>query len=125
MKQDNITEFARLLVQKVRDNAIRSSDIQLHAHNMKSPIAKRWRDARESGDIDKFGESLIADCVDDTIFYLLLAIDEGVINLSFKSSDGNNVALPDEAIGELGGLYMGEWRSEYSSERVSNDLDAL
>ena len=125
MTQKEITAFAQLLVQKVRDNAIRSSDNQLHAQNMNAPIARRWREAREKGDIDKFGESIIADCVDNTIFYLLLAIDEELINLSFKSSNGENVALSDEIVGELGGWYMGEWRFEYSSERVSNDLDEL
>jgi hypothetical protein len=125
MTKEEITEFAQLVVRNIRDNAIRSSDNQLHAQNMNAPIAKRWREARESGDIDKFGESIIADCVDDTIFYLLLAIDEGLINLSFKSSSGKNVALSDEIMGELGGWYMGEWRSEYSSERYSHDLDDL
>jgi len=125
MTQEEITEFAQLVVRKVRDNAIRSSDNQLYAENMNSPIAKRWQEARESGDINKFGESIIADCVDDTIFYLLLAIDEGLINLSFKSSSGKNVALSEEIVGELGGWYMGEWRTAYTSERVSNDLYEL
>ncbi len=122
MSQEETIEFAKLLVQNVRDSAIKSCDVQLHATNMRSPIAKRWRDAKNSGDIDKFGETIISDCLDDTIFYFLLAIDEGLLNVSFTTSNGKSVALTNDIIGELGGWYMGEWRSKYSKERYSNDL---
>ena len=122
MTQEERAEFAKLLVQNVRDSAIKSCNVQLHAHNMNSPIAKRWRDAKNSGKIDEFGETIISDCVDDTIFYFLLAIDEGLLNISFTSSNGKSVALTGDIIGELGGWYMGEWRSKYSGERCFNDL---
>ncbi len=69
MTQEEIIEFAKLLVQNVRDAAIKSADNQLYATNMNSPVAQRWRDARNSGDIDKFGEAIIVDTVDDTIAY--------------------------------------------------------
>ncbi len=125
MTQEEITEFAKLLVRNVRDAAIRSADNQLYADNMNSPIAKRWRNARDVGNIDEFGEDIIVDTVDDTIFYFLLAIDEGLLSLSFTTPEGKDIALTSDIIGELGGWYMGEWRSKYSSERCSNDLDGL
>jgi len=125
MTQEEITEFAKLLVKNVRDAAINSADNQLYANNLNSPVAKRWRDYRENGNIDKFGESVIADTVDDTIFYFLLAIDEGLLNLSFTTPDGKNIPLTSDIIGELGGWYVGEWRSKYSAKRCSNDLDSL
>ena len=119
MTQEEITEFAKLLVQRVRDSAIVSADGVLTTENMNSPIARHWRVARESGDFDKFGKSIIVECVDNAIFYFLLAIDEGLINLSFKTLNDKRVELTDEIIGELGGYYMAEWRSEYSSQRLS------
>ena len=125
MTQEEITEFAKLLVQNVRDAAIKSADNQLYTTNMNSPVARRWRDIKNSGNIDKFGETIIVDTVDDTIAHFLLAIDEGLMNLSFATSKGNNTTLTNDLIGELSGWYMGEWRSEYSSERCSSDFDGL
>jgi len=92
---------------------------------MNSPTAKRWRDAKNSGKIAEFGEMIISDCVDETIFYFLLAIDEGLLNISFTTSSGKSVALSGDIIGELGGWYMGEWRFSHSAERCSNDLDGI
>lgn len=125
MTQENIIQFAKLLVQHVRDAAIKSANVQLYTDNTNSPIAKRWQNAKESGDFDEFGEMIIADCVDNTIFYFLLAIDEGLLNTSFMASNGKSVALTNDIIGELGGWYMGEWRSKYSKERCSSDLDDI
>lgn len=49
MTQEEITEFAKLLVRHVRDNAIKNCDSQLYSHNMKAPITRRWQEAREKG----------------------------------------------------------------------------
>ena len=125
MTQEEITEFAKLLVQNIRDAAIKSADVQLYATNMNSPIAKRWRSIKESGNIDKFAETIIADTVDDTIAHFLLAIDKRLMNLSFTSSNGKNTFLTSDLIGELSGWYIGEWRSKYSSERCSDDFEEL
>lgn len=125
MRQEEFKEFAKLIVESIRDVAIRNADNQLYATNMNSPIAKRWRDIRNSGDIDKFGETIIADTVDDTIGCFLLAIDERLMNLSFNSSDGKNTISVNDLVGELCGWYMGEWRLAYSSERCSNDFGQL
>jgi len=124
MTQEEITELAKLLVKSIRDVAIKSADVQLYATNMKSPTAKRWRDIKDSGDINKFAETIIADTVDDTIGHFLLAIDARLFNLSFNSASGKTVSTND-LIGELCGWYIGEWRSEYSSERCSDDFEGL
>jgi len=123
MLQEEIIQFAKLIVQNVRDSAIKSCDIQLHTDNLNSPIAKRWRDAKNNGDIENLEEMIISDCVDDTIFYLFQAIDQGILNLSFNAPNGKGVNLSMDGLGELSGWYMGEWRSKYSSERYSNDLE--
>jgi len=122
MLKKEIIEFGKVLVQQVRDTAIKSCDVQLYATNMRSPIAKRWQDAKNSGNIDEFGATVIQDCVDDTIFYLLEAIDNGFLNLSLNTPDGETINLTAEGLGELSGWYAGEWVSKYSNERFSNDI---
>ena len=117
MTKEQFTEFAKLVVKHVRDKAIGSSDAQLYAKNSRAPIANHWRKARESGDMDKYAETIIADCIDDAIGCFLLAIDEGVFKLSFKTTDGEYVAA-DELEGEICGWYMGDWREHYSTKRV-------
>jgi hypothetical protein len=123
MLPEEIIHFAKLIVENVRDQAIKSCDVQLHTDNLNSPIAKRWRDVINNGNIENLGEMIISDCVDDTIFYLLKAIDEGILNLSFNASSGKQINLSLDGLGELSGWYMGEWRSKYSNERCSNDLE--
>lgn len=120
-----IDDFAQLLIRQVRDLAIRSCDVQLHAKNLNAPIAKRWNGAKNKGDIEEMAEMIIADTVDDTIFYLLHAIDEGVLNLSFNSIDGKVINLTKEGSQELAGWFIGEWRTKYSEQRNYNDLSDI
>ena len=41
MSNEETGELAKLLVQKIRDMAIKSCDVQLYADNMRAPTAKR------------------------------------------------------------------------------------
>jgi hypothetical protein len=116
-----IEEFAQLLVRSVRDRAIRSSDVQSRP-DVEGPIAKRWKAAGvEKADV------VIPDCVDGAVFFLLEAIDQGAIRLTFKSSSGTLVDLTQEGLGEMAGWYMGSggWRAQYSSERLVDDFADL
>jgi hypothetical protein len=120
-----IEEFGNLLVQHVRDAAIRSGDRALdrNAHN---PVADRWRKALSAGKPDEIAAVLIPDCVDDTIFYLLQAVDQGLLRIRYVS-DGDTVDLAEEGFGELSGWYMGSdgWRARYSHERYVDDVADL
>jgi hypothetical protein len=115
MEEKEMTEFAKILVNNIRDMAIKSSDVQLHTTNTNSPTAKRWQSSKN--DVIKFGEMAIADSVDTAIFYFLLAIDEGILNISINTPDGEILDIPKDRIGELGGWYMGEWIEKYTKER--------
>lgn len=124
MTENEREEFAKLIIHHVRDMAIKSCDTQLHTKNLNSPTAKRWNEALKEGDPIKFAEMIIADSIDDAIFYFLLAIDDELINVSFKSASGDNLAFTsDNYLGELGGWYSGEWRMKYSNERSFNDFE--
>ncbi len=120
-----IEEFAEILVRQVRDSAIRSCDQQLQP-NAGSPLAQRWRAAM--GDGTGLSASLMTpDCVDETVFYLLQAVDQGLLKLKFESSSGKTIDLAQDGLGELSGWYMGSggWRAMYSEERFADDLSGL
>ena len=126
MPKPEIEEFAKILVQQVRDAAVRSSDQQLRP-DVENVVAKRWKDAGRDGNLDSIAKVLIPDIVDDTVFYLLQAIDQGLLRLSFTASNGNTVNLPEDGLGELGGWYMasGGWRAMHSQERFVDDFSDL
>jgi hypothetical protein len=57
--------------------------------------------------------------VDETVFQLLRAIDQGFLKLSPSAENGKIVDLPGDGLGELAGWYVGNggWRALYSEER--------
>jgi hypothetical protein len=116
-----IEEFARILIQRVRDAAIQSNDKRLNAEHI---IAKRWKQAAADGATESFAKVLIPDVVDDTLFYLLHAIDDGLLKLSFTASNGKSVDLTTEGRSELAGWYIGSdaWRAKYAKERFVDDF---
>jgi hypothetical protein len=116
---DTVEEFARHLVAEVRDRAIRSLDRQLHGGS--SVVARRWVRAREDG-VDELLAQVVADAVDETIGYFLIAIDQQIMRLAFHGSSGDVVELA-EATDGLSGDYSSDdgWRSRFSAERVYDD----
>jgi hypothetical protein len=120
MTTPEIEEFAKVLVEKVRDASIQSNDRRLVADHV---IAKRWKEAAASSSPELFAKVLIPDIVDDTLFYLLHAIDDGFLKLSFTASNGKTVDLSTEGLSELAGWYIGSdaWRAKYAKERFVED----
>jgi hypothetical protein len=125
MLTPEIEEFAKLLVQQVRDEAVQNCDMQLRA-DANSPVAKRWRSAQNSGE-QGIREVMIADCVDKAVSSLLRAIDQGGLLISFTASNGKTINLSEEGLGELCGWYNGSggWRAMYSKERFVDDYSDL
>lgn len=121
--EKEILEFASLIIKNVRDRAIHNCDVTLNGTNMHSPIIKRWKETMSQGDLLKFGEMIIPDCIDDALFYFFDAVDNGIINLSFTNAEGKIINLNSN--GELAGWYMGEWRYELSKERCDEDLNDI
>ena len=120
MKKTIIDQFAQLLIHNVRDRSVRTCNQNL-SPTSNSPVAKRWQGV----EIDKIKDVIVPDCVDETIFSLLHAIDEGSIKLSFLSEDGEMVDLNKEGLGELAGFFMGGWRKQFSSEKLNDDFADL
>jgi hypothetical protein len=124
MPKPEIEEFAKILVREVRDAAIRSNDLRLRP-DVTHAIAKRWRESAGTGQLESIAKTLIPDVVDNTIYYLLHAIDEGALQLSFIASNGQTVNLTKEGLGELAGWYAGEWNGKYTKERFVDDFSDL
>jgi hypothetical protein len=121
-----IEEFAKTLVQLVRDAAIQSNDRAL-LPTARYALAKRWKKAASEEVPEDFARVLIPDIVDDTTFYLLQAIDEGSLKLAYTASNGTVVDLSTEGLGELAGWFPGSdgWVGTYSKERFVDDLSDL
>jgi hypothetical protein len=120
MPSPEIEEFAKLLVQQVRDAAIRGCDMALRPNTIYA-TAKRWKEAAHSDDLKSIVNIVVPDTVDDTVFRLLHAIDNGLLNLCFTAASGKRVDLAADGLGELAGWYIGDWRALYSKERFVDD----
>jgi len=92
----------------------------------RSPVAKRWKDAKAEGN-QEICSVMIPDCVDQAVSSLLLAIDEGLLRISFTALNGKTVDLSKQGLGELCGWYNGSggWRALYSKERFVDDFSDL
>lgn len=120
MPNTEIEEFARLLIQEVRDVAIRACEARLNPET-RSAVALRWK--RPGTTV----YDVLPDCIDEALAQLLIAIDQGAIRLRFIANDGRAIDLTDEGLGELAGWYMGSdgWRAKYSNERYVDDFADL
>jgi hypothetical protein len=65
--------------------------------------------------------TIASDAVDEALFALLNAIDNGHIHLLLKDESGTTVDLTEDRMSELGGWYMGSWRGKYSKEHYVDD----
>jgi hypothetical protein len=119
----DIQEFAKLLVQLVRDEAIHSGDFLLESH-ARGPVARRWQNAATQQSPLEFARTIIPDIVDGAVFSLLNAIDDGSLKLMFAAPNDTQIDLTEDGLGELAGWYLGSdgWRATYSKERFVDDF---
>ena len=112
---------AEKLIKNVRDNTIKSCDSQLLKES-NSPIAKRWRELVNSGNINELQKTLIVNCIDDTLFHLLDAIDKRKININYITNKNETINLSEAGLGEMAGSYASNnWIEQFSDERFSDD----
>jgi hypothetical protein len=123
MLNPEIEEFAKILVQQVRDRAIRNCDTRLH-EDAKDIVAARWKKLITDESSAAVIKALIPDVVDATLAQVLWAIDQELLRLIFIASNEKNADLPVVGSGQLEGWYMGHegWRHKYSRERFIDDF---
>lgn len=120
MPKPEIEEFIQILVSEVRDNAIAQSDVLVDPE-CNSDTSKRLRNLKNKEDYIK---ELIPEIVDTAIFYILNAIDNSELPITFKSGNGNKIDLSGD--GELAGWYAaGDFIKKYSKQRYYDDLSDL
>jgi hypothetical protein len=126
MENEVLNEFAKILVQTVRDSAIESSDSNMN-ESAKHVMAIRWKQVANKGDIKNLLKVIIPDIVDETIFYLLQCIDTGELKLNYSLKDGQTFKLVDNPPGELAGHYLRNdgWIDQYSNQRKNDYLTDL
>jgi hypothetical protein len=123
MPSHEIKEFAKLLIQYVRDQAIENSDVTARPVAA-GPTARRWKAIPHGNNLEAMANVIVPDAVDETIFCLLDAIDNGNLKLSFTAENGKTVNLSEEGLGELAGWHLGSsdgWRAIYSKRRFFDD----
>ena len=125
MPSPEMEEFARQLVKCVRDRAIKACDMNVRPDTT-YPMARRWKSALLNKS-ESPTEVLVPDSVDETIFQLFRAIDEGELKIAVRDSSGSYIDLTEEGRGELAGWYLGAdgWRATYSDQRFVDDAADL
>lgn len=116
MASEAVETFARLLIEQVRDEAIRQSD---RTFRDKSRQGERWREVAATKGPRETVLELIPDIADETIEALIIAIEEGPLHLYFAPGDGEPRDLKVVGRGEMLGYYADEecWVTQYSHER--------
>src|SRR5262245_7969651 len=93
MSKQAIEEFGERLVRYVRDMAIHAGDLR-GSSGCESVAAKRWRAAAAAAGGQIPPGTMIPECVDDTVFYLLYSMDDAeMLHLSFTTKGGETTDL--------------------------------
>ena len=119
MPSVEIQEFAKILIENVRDDSIECCDgAFLEEHD----VTKCLQEAAQKSP-EELAKALIPSVVDYTIFYLLNAIDNSILKVSFTASNGKTVDLTEEGLAELAGWYAGAggWCEQFSKQRIVDD----
>jgi hypothetical protein len=113
-----LRRFAELLVRLVRDESIATCDA-LAARRMGGPDGRRWRDLLDTDAAQQAVQELIPDVVDQVLFQLLNAIDQGDLPLAWRLPDGACADLYDLGRSEMAGWFLGSdgWRAQHSAQR--------
>lgn len=119
-----LRSFAELLMRLVRDQAIDTCDA-LAAGRMGGYTGRRWR--KHLGDDERVRQAVtvvIPEIVDEVLFALLNALDQGDLPLAWRGADGSCADLTELGGSELAGDFIGEdgWRDHYSSQRFFDRL---
>jgi hypothetical protein len=119
MPGEVLDEFGKLIIEWVRDRAINVCDNRLDRCSQ-TAITARWAELIAEGSAEEAIRAIIPDCVDTVISYLLIAIDQEMIKISFARDNGEIAELPEDSVGEVAGWYEGAedgWVQRYSTQR--------
>ncbi len=120
-RRDRLHEFGEKIVRIVRDPVVSQMDRLACADpHHRDPMARRWAGLPLSEEVR---QSVARDCVDETLAFLMRGIDEGQLDIWYKSDDGSMVSLHESGLSELEGWLVGDdgwlekWAKRGRSER--------
>ena len=120
--RDELQRFAQMLMLLVRDQSIKDCDA-LAARRMGGEDGKRWRDLLADRRARAAVQELIPDIVDQVLFRLLNALDQGDMPVAWQRADGSYVDLYDLGKSEMAGWLVARdaegWRARHSLQRWS------
>lgn len=115
-----LEEFARVLVEWVRDDAIKGCDMNLRPE-AQSLVARTWRNlGAHPADL----AAIIPDIVDATLGFLFRAVDQEMLRLKYVASDGTEIELAKECDEPMVAVYD-DWRNRFSKQRYVDHLAGL
>ena len=114
-----LEEFGRKLVQQVRDDTIFSTEVLKNPWS-RSPLRSKLN-ALDRKCVAAVLDLVIPDIVDSTLFYLLRALDDGRIRLTYVPDEGESLDLSGSH-GELPGWLWNEegWIARHSKYPTSD-----
>lgn len=116
-----IDEFAEKLVKCVRDHSIESFDA-VRVENKNSPTTRAFL-ANCGDNLENVIDNIVPLVVDSTIFHFLSSVDNGDINIMYKSDAGEMINLGISGMAELGGHYLDDdkdgWKAKFSQLRAT------
>lgn len=120
---DDLDGFARRLVRLVRDPSIREFDLAIDGRK-RGLAGERWRHLESSPDLREALRAAMPEVVDEVIFRLLMAIDNGELPLAVEDGDGQFADLGELGKHELAGSYLppGGWVVAYAEQRYVDPL---
>lgn len=115
-REDDLDQFARALMQHVRDPAIEEMDAIAAGRTLDSP---RWAQLLGGAETARLVQRVIPEIVDQVLFELLDRIDNRTIELALQGDGSRTAPLSELGKGEMAGWLVGSdgWRHRYSAQR--------
>ena len=105
-RRDKLHEFGEKIVRILRDPVVSQMDrLASAAPHHGDPMARRWAGLPLSEEVR---QSVVRDCIDETLAFMMRGIDEGQLDLWYKSDDGSMVSLNETGLSELEGWLVGD-----------------
>jgi hypothetical protein len=124
----DLSQFAELLVRLARDRAIAACD-KLAAGGVRGARGEYWQALTADPAARDLVAALIPEVVDEVLFQLLHAVDNGQLPVAWRrTDDGSWVLLEELGHGEMAGwLTMGRggWLDSFSGQRHVDHLGDL
>ncbi|GIH10186.1 hypothetical protein Rhe02_82530 [Rhizocola hellebori] len=118
--RQELQRFAELLMRLVRDQAISNLDVYA-AGRIGGAIGEHWKMVLADPACRDAMLELLPEVVDEVLFQLLNALDNGDLPMAWRCEDASYADLYDMGRSEMAGEFLGTdpdgWRVKHSQQR--------